>query len=698
MILYPKKTARKKIMLTFVLAAALLCGKSGVWAQEETTLLSETETVAETATETTPPVPRETGNQRIETDPVAENNREWARDALTTVGLRFTIRGKEALAWTLGVTESGFDNPAIQNGYRTVLTIVNSLFILGLLGIAGLWMFSLVVPRDRLRRVMLVYAIAVILVNFALPLNRLLVDGTALLQKTLLTENGAAIGIVNIVETPPYGDAIGFHKKNRLYKDPGDEESISIEINDAKKQDVGIGKIMTDPLTPRTLDGALSMGADGGRILLTEQPGSASDIRLKTEEPVQLSISREAVFDPDQESRIFAFILMMATGLAYLSMALIFLLRIVILWGLLIVSPVLFLLAVFSATRGYFLNWLSLYGRWLLIGPLVALGISITVGIWRSVGIPVTSGYIMDATADNLGAFSNLRFYLPGKTVANTLSTTGEMMEYILFLIMLYLPLFFGFALTRQKTWQSAVSVAARGFSKNKGGTKTEVKTEKTGGDKSPEEKPGGLLGGLKDFVNTQISRAAGTAMPERLTAPRQNHPAPGAASFLPEQLALNSLPGMMELLGADKKSRHSREQVIEKLADPSRVADAFERRNVEAVRNEIETRAADGAPEAVLMMAEIESKMTEKEPAGTAWQSAAPTAVAPTAVTAMPSPKGATIETPRAEKTKKDQPDENEDTQEKESEKENEETETAAETETQTDNNSSLTDEKNNQ
>ena len=85
--------------------------------------------------------------------------------------------------------------------------------------------------------------------------------------------------------------------------------------------------------------------------------------------------------------------MVLLTGVAYFAMALIFLLRIVILWALMIVSPILFLLAIFRFTRSYFYNWMEIYARWLLIGPLMALGISIVVNLWQAVGLPIDSAY-----------------------------------------------------------------------------------------------------------------------------------------------------------------------------------------------------------------------------------------------------------------------------------------------------------------
>ena len=542
-----------------------------------------------------------------------QGNPNWQTDSLSTAGLKFMIRGKEALAWSLGIEDAGFHNPAIRSSYVKVLTIVNSLFIIGLLAIAIMWIFSLLIPRRYLRKVVLVYGIAVIFVNFALPLNQLFIDGTNLLQKTFLDD----VNIRSIVETPNYNDmsAIGYQNETGFLKQSADKK-LDLTIkgeNEEEVSDIAIGKIQQDTRIP-VLRGKIGYEDDKGgwkeETIQLHPTSNLPTLLLNAEQSIELT--DEKTFNPNQEHSIFAFLMILFTGLAYFGMALVFVLRIVILWALMIVSPVLFLLAIFNATRSYFFNWLGFYARWLLIGPLMALGLAIVVNIWQAVGLPITSSYI---GFGEFGVISNIGFYLPGKEIINNLSTTPQMMEYLLFVIMLYLPIFFAFVLTRQKLWSAAAMTIVE-------------KRETAPPRPAPEaaeaapalERPGEtaataevktLVGGIKGFLGSKLAALtkAGVPAPTIEEGRRGAPPIETATSFLPEHLALTNLRDMMDLTaGEEKDSRNAREKTIKKLAAPENIEDTGERQKVMAVRQEISQRADQGDPEAVSIMKEVKT------------------------------------------------------------------------------------------
>jgi len=535
-------------------------------------------------------------NQVMNIDQAVSELAEWEPSGLQTFGTKFLIRGKEALTWALNIKDAGFHNEAIQSSYAKVLTIVNSIFILGLLAIAGMWMFSIFIPRRYLKQVIFVFAAAVIFVNFALPLNRLLIDGTNILQKTLLTQDGEKITITNIVETPSYANANG-------YKTTGEEIEKQIDITFkqlSESDDVELGRLESPS---RQVLGDM----DGAEITLNVPESNENRLVINSDQSV--SIKEKAKFAPTDEQTVFSFILIMATGLAYFILAMIFVLRIVILWALLILSPALLLLAIFKSTRGWFWNWLGIYGRWLLIGPLAALGISVIVNIWQTVGIPI----INDTTAvESFGTgLSNISFYLPGSTAPNTLSNTSEMMQYLVFLMMLYLPIFFAFALTRQKMFQGVTAVVTERFKGQK--KMTPIETAGESGKAESKEGNMGMMGTIKDIFSSKIAKVTETALPSKLreTESVTYRPIPGAASFLPEQLALTGTHEMLGLIGANDESRHSRDMAVEKLAFPNSIQDTEERKNVSAVRSEIGARAERGDIESIVIMNEIMEKQS---------------------------------------------------------------------------------------
>ncbi|MCK5600752.1 type IV secretion system protein [Candidatus Pacearchaeota archaeon] len=550
-----------------------------------------------------------------------QDNPNWEFSALVTGGLKFMIRGKEALAWTLNINDSGFHNPAIRSSYLKVLTVVNSLFIIGLLAIAAMWMFSLLIPRKYLRQVVLVYGLAVIFVNFALPINQLLIDGTGLLQKTFMS----GVQISSIVETPSYndGNAVGYQNETNVLKRSAQKE-IGLKFSAGETPEgepipanITIGQLEQDFLTP-SYTGAI-LGGEADQTIQLRSTGNDIKVQVPLSQSIQLL--DEKSFNPDQENIIFSALMVLLTGVAYFAMALIFLLRIVILWALMIVSPILFLLAIFRFTRSYFYNWMGIYARWLLIGPLMALGISIVVNIWQAVGLPIDSAY---PGLGEFGVLSNVGFYLPGSQVVNTLSTTPQMMEYVLFLVMLYLPIFFAFMLTRQRMWSGATAVISDKAQKIRSNLTPAVGDilEKTG-TKEKGSEPKKLTESFKGLLGSSTSRLnQASALPSSMKNLERTkvNPTETAHSFLPEHLAVSKIRDLVDLTAGDAKgSRNAHKKSIETMASPDSISDKTRQQQVVAVRQEISERASRGDADAARMMTEIHEVETQiREGGGT--------------------------------------------------------------------------------
>jgi hypothetical protein len=115
----------------------------------------------------------------------------------------------------------------------------------------------------------------------------------------------------------------------------------------------------------------------------------------------------------------------------------------------------------------------------------------------------------------------------------------------------------------------------------------------------------------LKGFLNTQLGKLTQTAMPASMrgVAGPETHADVSAQSTLPEQLALRPVSDMLDLAAGDTKdSRRGGQAAIEKLAVPEQIADPIERKKIEAIRNEIETRATSGDTESTRVMSEIQT------------------------------------------------------------------------------------------
>lgn len=532
----------------------------------------------------------------------------WKAHSLATVGLKFLIRSREALAWTLKIQESHSENIGSQRAYQQVLTVVNGFFIIGLLAIAVMWIFSLFMPRHYLRNVILIYGLAVILVNFALPFNQLLVQGANILQNTFLR----SVNIEEITKTPAYSDqqAVVYQNQSSAIQSevihPIKIKLDGVDQNGVPTPQTEVGQIKQDFLNS-SLIGTIDTTNEKGSIEL-RTTGDPLKLNLKTEQLIQVSQSSE--FNPYRENGFFIFIVLALNGLAYFLISLVFILRVVILWALLIVSPALLFLAIFRATRGYFNQWLNSYVKWLLIGPLLALALSLVISIWQLNGIPILSDYNAVST---FGSTSNIGFYLPGNTELNTLKNSAQMMEYLLFLVMLYVPVLFAFILTK-----SSINLAPAYYLRN---TFSPPSSSNSGvlsvfPIKNKDQKTEGQTSSgtsklfLEDSKIKQVNAKERNQIPDSLKSfsSQSVQSIQTVKPFNAESIKNLSLPELLhKALDEKNQVRHPRQKAIQLLANPDSQATSAERKRSEAIFNEIGTRAQAGNLEAIQLMSEIQ-------------------------------------------------------------------------------------------
>ncbi|MBI2596301.1 hypothetical protein HYW46_06220 [Candidatus Daviesbacteria bacterium] len=98
-------------------------------------------------------------------------------------------------------------------------------------------------------------------------------------------------------------------------------------------------------------------------------------------------------FSPDgefDESAIISLLLTKLTAATYYAMFVILIIRKVILWFLLVVSPIFPLLLFFSPVRNTAKIWVGEFFRWVLYGPLFAIFLAGLVALWSNgIGIPL---------------------------------------------------------------------------------------------------------------------------------------------------------------------------------------------------------------------------------------------------------------------------------------------------------------------
>lgn len=352
-------------------------------------------------------IPKELSVQPNVEDTLIEGKNSEYDQMVTFVG-RFAARIQSLLNWTLNLTQESFTNPTIERVFSRILNIVNGFFIIVLLAIAFMWNLSIVIPKRYLRRVVVIFIFAAVLVNFALPVNRLLISVTNSVQSSFLvkdvrTEEGVKKQRISsndllMIYGVEYGDFVGESKSDYLDK-RYPEDSVPADFPKAAN--------------------------------LKEFTDVDNRFVNRNKEPIYFNIALVAL-----------------GSIGQLLVSLLIILRIIILWFLLILSPFLFLLFTLNFLKQFFRYWIWFYFRWLFIGPILAMCLYIIVNIWSLTGVPIesTSQLAAGLWFDNA---TNLYLAAPG-VASGFLNTPREVMKYLAALIMLYLAVFLPFWLTRR--------------------------------------------------------------------------------------------------------------------------------------------------------------------------------------------------------------------------------------------------------
>ncbi len=158
--------------------------------------------------------------------------------------------------------------------------------------------------------------------------------------------------------------------------------------------------------------------------------------------------------DEFNESGIITLFLVRATSVTYLAMAGILLIRKIILWFFIILSPIFPLLLLFYPVRNTAKIWIAEFLRWVLYAPLFAVLLSGLVVIWSSStaavsGIPLTFGL---GGADLTYPTSvNILIGGPGQQIgiANSVNYPGTFSLYVVSLLMLWVVILLPFLLLK---------------------------------------------------------------------------------------------------------------------------------------------------------------------------------------------------------------------------------------------------------
>lgn len=470
---------------------------------------------------------------------------EWNINAdVTTVG-KAAARARESLNWALAIKDSGFSqvatspsadkNPAIYDMWKWVMGVLVVLYVLILIIIA----FGLILHLDwaeRSRRVlpMLIVAFIVSFISFSIEVF------TIQFVDSKLTQNFYTI-----------------HKSAEI--DSATGKSVKTKNNDAGesyKNHLRAEDLLTVSFNYQDFIGYRRMGAP---------------------------------FDEAVKSHLF---LVRLTTWTNYAVVFIIIFRIIILWGLVIFSPFMFPFLVFPLTRNVAIVWAREFFRWLLLGPLFALFLTVIPYIWikthvgkpnlsdtnpsgiaqyatdqkaNNSGIPIevqknilTGGGAGEATSKNVyQSGTNILLLPPGSkeslvqldtnlSTGNNLSETDSYLRYIIAILMVWGAIILPFLLLRII---SSFSVdLGKGVTNiwNKSGAPQYLNAWRgvapQGGPNGP--KPGG--GSAKPLVLSDLKGTAATIVPAGATQKMRER-----ASILREKSVEKlSVPAILNVAG----------------------------------------------------------------------------------------------------------------------------------------------------
>lgn len=155
-----------------------------------------------------------------------------------------------------------------------------------------------------------------------------------------------------------------------------------------------------------------------------------------------------------KESIKTAMFLIKTTNLTYFILGIMLLLRKIILWCLLILSPFLTVLAPFAFIRNIGWIWIGVFFQWVFYGPLVSLFLGLLATIWNN---PPSIPFNFDfSRINNPSGFIyqtgiNILYGGPAQTLtfSNTSNYIDTFAEYVISLLMLWVVIFFPWWLLR---------------------------------------------------------------------------------------------------------------------------------------------------------------------------------------------------------------------------------------------------------
>lgn len=155
------------------------------------------------------------------------------------------------------------------------------------------------------------------------------------------------------------------------------------------------------------------------------------------------------------ESAFISLLLIKLTTVTYYTLSGILLLRKIILWFFIVISPIFPLLLLYSPVRNTAKIWVGEFFRWLLYAPIFAIFLSGLVHLWRSgVGIPLKFDFANVVNRVEYPTAINILLGGPGQILSyaspvqsNSLNNSDTFAQYVVALLMLWVVIILPFLL-----------------------------------------------------------------------------------------------------------------------------------------------------------------------------------------------------------------------------------------------------------
>lgn len=333
----------------------------------------------------------------------------------------------------------------------------------------------------------------------------------------------------------------------------------------------------------------------------------------------------------NDESAFITLLLVKLTAITYYVMSGILIVRKIILWFFLVVSPILPLLILYRPIRNTAKIWVGEFFRWLLYAPLFALFLHGLVVMWRD-RIPLPFNFT-DAVAGKTiyPTAVNILIGGPGQTISitNSVNLRDTFAQYVVALLMLWVVILLPFLLLRIfLDYINTISIGNNTWVRNTLGNKLPFLGRGSAGPLPPPPPPGKVFpAGMAKQLPFMKRASTGMAMKnERMNTESRNVSVNTQVTEANEVLkSVNiSIPKMADIAKYEtamltkdisKTSQIAQfHETIEKIANPNIINTPLERERFSSVKERLVEQKSSGNPVANTVLTTINNTVVTQK------------------------------------------------------------------------------------